>query len=98
MDELLMKTVCDATERVVAGVMPAQYALPTPCSEWCVKDLANHLLGTLSLGRALLSDTAPTVHAGPGELPADDLVGDDLLGAYQSGAAALLAVTPRRSV
>ena len=88
-----MRSVCDATERVVANVTPAQFGLPTPCTEWDVQQLANHVLATLELGRALLSDTTPAVTSGPGEVPAEDLIGSDLLASYRSGAAALVTAT-----
>ena len=65
MDENTMRAICDATEQVVARIEPAHQQLATPCSEWSVHDLANHLLATLELGRALLSDEIPTVQAGP---------------------------------
>jgi len=94
----MMQTICDATEQVVAKIEPAQHQLATPCSEWSVHDLCNHLLATLELGRALLSDEMPTVHAGPGQVPAVDLVGDDLLGAYRAGAEALVAATTAEAV
>ena len=93
-----MQAICDATEQVVARIEPAHQQLATPCSEWNVHDLANHLLATLELGRALLSDEFPTVQAGPGQVPAVDLVGDDLLGAYQAGAKALVAATTADAV
>ena len=57
--------------------------------------MANHLLATLELGRALLSDETPAVGAGPGQLPPVDLVGDDLAGADRARSKALvLASTP----
>jgi uncharacterized protein (TIGR03086 family) len=93
MDESMMQAICDATERVVADIEPRHHDLATPCVEWTVRDLANHLLATLELGRALLADEMPTVEASPGALPARDLVGDDLLGAYRQGAKALVAAT-----
>jgi uncharacterized protein (TIGR03086 family) len=34
----------DAAARVVAGVDPAQFADPTPCTEWDVRALVNHLI------------------------------------------------------
>lgn len=34
----------DAAARVVAGVGPAQLALPTPCTEWDVRALVNHVI------------------------------------------------------
>lgn len=88
-----MRAVCDATERVVAEVEPRHHQLSTPCSEWNVHDLANHLLARLELGRALLSDEMPAVQVGPGQLPNIDLVGNDLIGAYRSGTNALVGAT-----
>jgi uncharacterized protein (TIGR03086 family) len=98
MDETTMKAVCDSTDRVVAAITADHYDLPTPCTDWNVKQLANHLIATLHLGRALLSDEIPTVHSGPGQVPAEDLVGDDLLGAYQDGVEVLVAATTRDAV
>jgi uncharacterized protein (TIGR03086 family) len=98
MDENVMQAVCDTTERVVADVKPEHHQLPTPCTEWTVRDLANHLLATLELGRALLSDEMPAVQAGPGELPPVDLVDDDLVGAYRASSKALIAATTRDAV
>ncbi len=93
-----MREICDATGRVVADVEPTHYKLRTPCSEWSVHDLANHLLATLELGRALLSDQMPVVQAGPGQVPTVDLVGDDLLGAFRDGSNALVAATTPEAV
>jgi uncharacterized protein (TIGR03086 family) len=98
MDENLMRAICHATERVVGDVQPGHQQLPTPCSEWSVHDLANHVIATLELGRALLSDEMPAVQAGPGRLPDVDLVGDDLIGVYRSGSEALVAATTPEAV
>ncbi len=35
----------DAFAGVLAGVSPDQYGAPTPCSEWTVRDLIEHVLG-----------------------------------------------------
>jgi uncharacterized protein (TIGR03086 family) len=92
MDITTMTDACAATERVVAGVTPAHYGRPTPCTEWDVRTLLNHVLGTLALGRDLLSDSPPRDPAmGPGGLPSADMVGDDPLDAYRTGVADLLA-------
>jgi uncharacterized protein (TIGR03086 family) len=92
MDMTTLTAACAVTERVVAGIDPSQYSLPTPCSDWDVHDVLNHLLGTLALGRDLLSDSPPGAGAsGPGQLPAGDLVGGDPAGAYGKGVAELLA-------
>ncbi len=85
-----MQRACASTERILDGVTPAQYGLATPCERWDVRALMNHVLGTLSLGSALLGDTQPDVNMAPGELPDIDLVGDDPLKAYRIGVEALL--------
>ena len=93
-----MKAACDSTDRVVATITPDQHDLPTPCVDWNVRQLANHLLATLHLGRALLSDQMPTVQSGPGQVPAEDLIGEDLVAAYRDGAQALIAATTSDAV
>jgi uncharacterized protein (TIGR03086 family) len=90
MDLTAMQRACDSTERFVEALTPEHYGLATPCTEWDVRALLNHLLGTLALGEALLSDTMPTVPMGPGSLPDVDLVGDDPAKAYRVGVEALL--------
>jgi uncharacterized protein (TIGR03086 family) len=92
MDSTTLQRACAATDRVVGGIRDDQRNLPTPCDRWNVGELLNHLLGTLALGRALLSDTAPTVAMSPGELPTEDLAGDDALKAYRLGVESLIAV------
>ena len=91
MDLTTLSAACDATERIVAGVAPAQFDQPTPCREWDVRALLNHLVGTLVLGTALLSDTPPAVAMGPGQLPVADLLDGDPLTAYRTGVETLLA-------
>jgi len=92
MDLATMTRACAATGDVVAAVGADQHDLPTPCTEWTVRDLLNHLVGTLVLGRALLADAPPGPGAAaPGGLPPGDVLGDDPLAAYRTGAAALLA-------
>lgn len=86
MDAKLIKATCDSTARFVDGVSAELFDLPTPCSEWNVRQLLNHLLGMLRLGAALMSDQAP-----PG--PDEDLTTGDVADTYRSGAEALLAAT-----
>jgi uncharacterized protein (TIGR03086 family) len=90
MDLTTMQRACASTEQILEGVTPAQYGLTTPCDGWDVRALMNHVLGTLSLGTALLGDTRPAVNVAPGELPDVDLVGDDPIKAYRIGVEALL--------
>ncbi len=64
---------------------------PTPCSEWDVRAVANHVLGTLWLADGLLADRPPRHPIQPGGLPNLDLVGDDPATAYKEAAAAALS-------
>jgi uncharacterized protein (TIGR03086 family) len=91
MDITAMEAACASTERIVGRVRPDQYATSTPCTEWDVRSLLNHLVGTLHLGAALLSDIPPAINMAPGELPDIDLVGDDAAKAYRLGVEGLLA-------
>ena len=48
------------TRQVIAGVTPAQYGDKTPCSEWTVKDLLEHMIGVVAgLGAAAGHSPAP---------------------------------------
>jgi uncharacterized protein (TIGR03086 family) len=49
---------------VLSGVRPDQLALPTPCSEWTVQDLIDHMTGSTEYLNAALAGRAPTPAAG----------------------------------
>jgi uncharacterized protein (TIGR03086 family) len=80
-----------STAQIVKGVRAGQMTAPTPCTEWDVRALLNHLIGTLWLSEALLSDTAPRHPMAPGGLPASDLAGDPAAAYAEASAAALAA-------
>jgi uncharacterized protein (TIGR03086 family) len=93
-----IEQACASTDRFVAGVTADQFGLPTPCTEWDVRALLNHLLGVLALHRGLLTDQPPAVNMVPGGLPDVDLVGSDPIGAYRAGVAAVLQATDADSL
>src|SRR5689334_14039951 len=90
MDAKTMTAACESTQRVVEQVTESDLDRETPCSEWTVRQLLNHVIGTLYLGAALLGDTSPTVAMMPGDLPDADLLNGDAGKAYQAGVEALL--------
>ena len=68
-----------------AGIVkaaPSQLDAPTPCAEWDVRALLNHVIGTLWLAEALFSDQPPRYPMAPGGLPPADLAGDNPAAAY----------------
>jgi uncharacterized protein (TIGR03086 family) len=91
MDLNTMQQACASTERIVENVTPDHYDRATPCSEWNVRALLNHLLSVLVLGEALFTDSQPAADVGPGMVPDADLIGDDLLKSYRVGVERLLA-------
>ena len=66
-----------STAGIVNTVRPDQAGAPTPCTEWDVRDLLNHIIGTLWLSEALLGDLAARHPMAPGGLPGADLAGED---------------------
>jgi uncharacterized protein (TIGR03086 family) len=72
--ELLERTF-DEVQKVVDGVRPDQMESPTPCSEWDVHTLLNHMTGAVIMfGNAL---------TGADEAPGGDVVGEDPSGAFR---------------
>lgn len=62
----------DQAAGVIGQIEPAQYGLPTPCAEWNVGQLINHMIGALAMFR----DVAARGEADPGVFT-QDLIGDD---------------------
>ncbi len=78
---------------VIAGVEPAQWSAPTPCSQWSVRDVVVHLiLGKHLFADALMPDAPPTVadttrylESPDADLPAAfDIAGQLLLHAFST--------------
>ncbi len=80
-----------STADIVKTVRQDQMTAPTPCSEWDVRALLNHMIGTLWLSQGLLSDSQPRYLMAPGGLPDVDLAGADPVAAYAEASAAALA-------
>ena len=42
----IIERACASTVAVLAGVRAADFARPTPCRSWTVKDVVNHIIGS----------------------------------------------------
>ena len=80
-----------STAEIVKATPASSLDATTPCAEWDVRTLLNHVIGTLWLAESLFADHAPRYPMAPGGLPAADLVGGDPAAAYAEAAAAALA-------
>ena len=74
------------TRNVVAGTAPEQFTVPTPCAEWDVQALANHILGAL----VMFHDVATTGAADMAVLQGDH-VGENFLASFDKLSAATVA-------
>src|SRR2546423_2952727 len=79
----------DQTGAIIGAVRPDQEGLPTPCPAWDVRALVNHVV----------EDVRHFTASASGERweggQAQDLIGDDWLGAYRRSAGELLAAWRR---
>jgi uncharacterized protein (TIGR03086 family) len=80
----------DATGALVAGVRNNQWSNPTPCPQWNVRALVNHLvLGNRRSASTLRGEELSPSSAGR-QSPDVDTLGDDPVQAYRDAGAALL--------
>src|SRR5262245_51247245 len=85
---LLARTL-EQTGTLVGNVQPDQAHLPTPCTEWDVRELVNHIAFDLNLFTAMVDDAQRP-------MPGTDLIGDDWPTAYRAAAARLMSAWRRR--
>jgi uncharacterized protein (TIGR03086 family) len=87
----LLARALGQTGALVTGIQPDQADLPTPCTEFDVRALVNHIVYDLRIFRLLLS--------GAEREPAGrDLIGDDWPGAYRGAADELLSTWRTRGI
>ena len=77
-----------ATRVIVAGIGDDQWSLPTPCAEWNVREVVNHIVsGNLWAAELSRGKTIAEV----GDRLDGDVLGSDPLAAYDASAAAASA-------
>jgi len=77
-----LRTALEQTGRIVAGVQPDQLHAPTPCTEWDVRTLLNHTVGSVKM-----LDAAARGEQFDMATYGQDLLGNDPRGAYDAAAA-----------
>ncbi|MEU9304724.1 TIGR03086 family metal-binding protein [Streptomyces sp. NPDC048269] len=80
-----------AVADLIAEIRFEQWKAPTPCTEWNVREVVNHLVG-MDLVFAAMIEGGPMPERGA------DSLGDDPVGAYRSSSAALQAAFSRPGV
>ena len=76
--------------RLVGGVKPDQWELPTPCTEWNVRQLVDHLVSGHQLVARVLRGK-PFEQAVAAVRSVNDRLGDDRAAAYDASARDVLA-------
>lgn len=76
---------------LIAEIRPEQWKAPTPCTEWNVRDVVNHLVG-MDLVFAAMIEGGPMPERGT------DLLGDDPAAAWRASSSALQAAFSRPGV
>lgn len=91
MDLETYEKAMQGTARVIRGITPDQYDAPTPCSEWNVRELVNHMVfGNWMFARAASGER---VLVDDDDLP--DMVGDDPATAFRDSADAAVSAWRR---
>jgi uncharacterized protein (TIGR03086 family) len=86
-----LATALDGTGGLVAAVTENQWDLPTPCSDWTVRQLVNHVVGGNRLFTRVLSGEPLPPRDQLGARAAEDQLGTQPAAAYAGSAADLLS-------
>jgi len=86
----LMKQVIASTDKVVKGTEPSQLGLPSPCTEWTVRDVINHITGGSTMFAVCVEEGSVPDDL-LGKLMAGDNLGDDYVRAWESASSRAMA-------
>jgi len=90
MDQTEMITkVLGETGRVVDGIEPSQLDNPSPCTEWTVRDVLNHVTGGATMFAVCVRDGSMSDEQ-LGAVMAGDNLGSDYKGAFHAASTAAL--------
>lgn len=79
----LFRTVVGIAQEAVNQVDPAMFDLPTPCAEWNVRQLVNHMAITCRFSAAIMNEQPPTED----RLSDRDVLGADVKASFDASAA-----------
>jgi uncharacterized protein (TIGR03086 family) len=82
-DVALLQRAVDETTRLVEGLKPDQLANSTPCTEWTVRDLINHVTGGATMF-AVSAEQGSVPDDMMGQLMGGDNLGDDYEGSWKT--------------
>jgi uncharacterized protein (TIGR03086 family) len=84
MDSLTMLgRVVTETQRVVDNVTPDQLSAPSPCTEWTVRDVINHITAGSTMF-SMSAEFGSVPDAEVARLMGGDILGDDYKGAFRA--------------
>jgi uncharacterized protein (TIGR03086 family) len=85
----LLERTTTAASRVVANVKPDQLGDATPCTEWTVRDLLNHMIGCAEMFAGAAAGEPSSIN--PFGTP-DDVVGVDPSATYDDAATRMVSL------
>lgn len=80
-----LQQVIDQTAKIVDGTKPSQLGDPTPCAEWTVRDLINHITGGSTMFAVCIEEGSVPDEL-LGQLVGGDNLGDDYKSAFRAAA------------
>jgi uncharacterized protein (TIGR03086 family) len=86
----LMKQVIASTDKVVKGTDPSQLGLQSPCTEWTVRDVINHITGGSTMFAVCVEEGSVPDDL-LGQLMGGDNLGDDYVGAWEAASTRAIA-------
>jgi len=87
----LLERALDQAGTIISRIRPDQAGLPTPCTEFDVRQLVNHLVFDIQM-------FASTIGGGERGSPDEDLIGSDWSVAYAAARASLMDAWHQRGV
>src|SRR5258708_37867300 len=79
----VMERVLGQADKIVQGVDPSQLGNPTPCTEWSVRDVINHVVGGATMFAECI-ENGSVADERLGQLMGGDNLGDDYKGAFSA--------------